>query len=175
MKKILVAAFALLIATGAFAQDYKWFVGGGVGFWSAKKSGEKTTAFAIAPEVGYNVSDKFAVAASLRFESVKTGDNKFSGFVVNPYVRYTFAKTGILSAFIDGGASFGLSDYEGFEIGVKPGIAVAITERLSGVFHLGFVGYNDGKGYFSEYATAGKGFGLDFSGYQSSIGFYYSF
>jgi hypothetical protein len=175
MKKILIAALALLIATGAFAQDYKWFVGGGVGFWSAKESGVKTTAFAIAPEVGYNVSDKFAIAASIEFSSWKNGSFKESGFVVNPYVRYTFVKKGIVSVFADGGAAFGLSDYEGFEVGIKPGIAVAITERLSGIFHLGFVGYNDGKGHFSEYAGMGKGFGLDFSGYQSSIGFIYSF
>ncbi|MDR3286029.1 MAG: porin family protein [Prevotellaceae bacterium] len=178
MRKILmIAVVAFLGIVTATAQDYKWFVGGELGFWSGKEDGLKTTTYGIAPEIGYNVSDKFAVAISAGYQSFseKYGNYKssYEGFIINPYVRYTFLKSGIVSAFVDGGATFGLSDFDGFEIGLKPGVAIALTERFSVVAHIGFLGYNDGKGIGNS--ELGKGFGLDFSGYQASFGFYYSF
>ncbi|MDR1985177.1 MAG: hypothetical protein LBQ28_10220 [Prevotellaceae bacterium] len=190
MKKIILSAiFTMAMVFTTNAQDHKWFIGGEFGFWSAKAgfnyydnvyvpADARTTTWGIAPEIGYNISDKFAVAASVGYLYQKTktdwSEQKESGFVINPYFRYTFLKKGIVSAFIDAGATFGISDFKGFEAGVKPGIAIALTDRFSLVAHLGFVGYNDGKGV-GNYATAGKSFGIDFSGYQSSFGVYYSF
>ena len=176
----------------ASAQEHKWFIGGQVGFWSTKQSYDiiyllypdilypnsmKTTQIVVAPEIGYNISDKFAIAASLGYISIKTKYYYYTthqkGFIFSPYARYTFLKTGILSAFIDGGATFGLSDYKGFQGGISPGIAVALTNRFSLVANFGFLGYNDGKGVIGS--ENGKGFRLDLSGYQSQFGFYYSF
>jgi hypothetical protein len=174
MKKVfLTAVFTMAMILSANAQDYKWFLGGELGFWSSKIGSVKTTAFNVAPEVGYNVSDNFAVATALRYGSIKTGNRKSDGFVLNPYLRYTFLKAGIVSAFIDGGITVGLSDFDGFEAGIKPGIAIALTDRLNAVAHFGFVGYNDGEGIGAY--SAGKGFGIDLSGYQTQFGFYYSF
>ena len=184
-KSILTAVFTMAMVLSANAQEHKWFIGGEAGFWSAKMSydlsfpysfyGMRATQIVVAPEIGYNVTDKFAVAASLGYlhTKVKDIDYKVDGFIIKPYVRYTFLKTGILSAFVDGGATFGLSDFKGFEAGINPGIAIAITNRFSAVAHLGFLGYNDGKGVGNF--MNGKGFGLDLSGYQSQFGFYYSF
>jgi len=195
-KSILTVIFAMAIIFSASAQEHKWFIGGEVGFWSGKQTYDfskvllthydydldfypyynvTTTQIIVAPEIGYNITDKFAVAASLGYlhTKIKEYDNKVDGFIISPYVRYTFLKSGIVSAFIDGGATFGLSDFKGFEIGINPGIAVALTNRFSAVAHLGFLGYKDGKGVGNF--LNGKGFGLDLSGYQSQLGFYYSF
>ncbi|MDR2652973.1 MAG: hypothetical protein LBC68_11810 [Prevotellaceae bacterium] len=203
MKRIILSAiFVMATVFSANAQTHKWFAGGGLGFWSSKSDNlfsaihtiddiylnyfpeVKTTVFSIAPEIGYNISDKFAIAASVNFVYSTTtfsendywsiNDDKQSGFIINPYVRYSFLKKGIVSAFIDGSLAFGISDFKGFEAGIKPGVAIALTERFIAVVHFGFVGYNNGKG-IGNYAEAGKGFGIDFSGYQSSLGFYYSF
>ncbi|MDR2064281.1 MAG: hypothetical protein LBP85_01020 [Prevotellaceae bacterium] len=198
MKKIILSAiFVMATVFGANAQTHKWFIGGELAFWSSKieayslipefgafYANTKVTAFSIAPEIGYNISDRFAVAASLNFSYVKAKaedndyyyveEEKVSGFIINPYLRYTFLKKGIVSAFVDASAAFGISDIKGFEAGIKPGVALALTERFSVVAHFGFAGYNNGKSV-GNYAAAGKGFGIDFSGYQSSLGFYYSF
>ena len=181
-KSILTAIFAMAMVLSAGAQEHKWFIGGEAGFWSAKGNYHylpdvKTTQIIISPEIGYNVSDKFSVAASLSYQNTKFDEYAYynkDGFIINPYVRYTFLKSGIVSAFIDGGAIFGLSDIKGFEAGISPGVAIALSNRFSAVAHFGFLGYNDGKGV-GNYSVVGKGFSLDFSGYQSQFGFYYSF
>lgn len=179
-KSILTAIFTMAIVFSASAQDYKWFIGGKARLWSGKSEGIKTTFFEIAPEVGYNVSSNFAVAASVSYQNTNAKQEgsdvsvKASGFVLNPYLRYTFLKSGIVSAFVDGSVHVGLGDIEGFQIGLAPGVAIALTDRFSAALHFGFLGYTDGKGA-GTYSVHGKGFGLDFSGYQSSIGFYYSF
>ena len=173
-RSILTAIFTMAIVLSASAQEHKWFIGGEAGFWSAKEGSLKTTLISVVPEIGYNVTDNFAVAASLGYQNTKIGGFKSDGFLINPYVRYTFLKSGIVSAFIDGGAAFGLSDIEGFQVGISPGVAISLTNRFSVVAHFGFLGYNDGKGV-GNYSVLGKGFGLDLSGYQSQFGFYYSF
>jgi hypothetical protein len=176
MKRIILSAiFTMAIVLSANAQEHKWFIGGAAGYWSAKNSGFKTTIITVAPEIGYNVTNNFAVAASLGYSNVKRGDYfKADGFIISPYVRYTFLKSGILSAFFDGGGAFGLGDIKGFQAGIAPGIALSLTDRFSVVAHFGFIGYNNGKD-IGNYAEAGKGFGIDLSGYQSQLGFYYSF
>jgi hypothetical protein len=166
-KRILAAVFTMAIVFGASAQDYKWFIGGQAGFWAGKDN----TSFTVAPEVGYNINSNLSVAASLGLHSSKIGGASQTGFIVNPYARYTFLKSGIVSAFVDGGVTLGLGDLAGMQLGFSPGIAISLTERFSAVVHCGFLGYNDGKGI----NNSSKGFGLNLSGYQSSIGFYYSF
>lgn len=178
MKKIILSAvFMMAVVFGASAQDYKWFIGADVNAWF----GDNADTYGIAPEVGYNISSKFAIAAKVGYMSVKPdGGDRENGFYLNPYVRYTFLKKGIVSAFIDGGAEIGLSDADGLKAGIKPGIAIGITNRLSAVAHFGFLGYNDGKGVFGgpsflQDGDGNKGFGLDLSSTTGSVGFYYSF
>jgi hypothetical protein len=156
------------------AQAYKWWAGGRTSFWAD----DKGTSFSLAPEVGYHLSPQFTLAASIAYRAVKfnNSDNNllkpdFSGFVVNPYVRYTAFKSGILLGFIDGGMEFGLGDFDGFQIGFKPGIALLLTNRITAATQFGFIGYNDGHGISGRT----KGVGFDLSGYCSTIAFFYSF
>ena len=71
-----------------------------------------------------------------------------------------------------------------FSVGVKPGIAFHITDHLSAVGHLGFLGYtNDTSGILPSenilstlsLGIPRDGFRFDFSGNTLSVGLYYNF
>lgn len=161
---------------GTNAQDYNWFIGGKAGFHNGKKNDTRTTVYTIAPEVGFRFSENFALATyfEYRHSNQKQSGKKVTSneIVLAPYLRYTFLKSGIINVFVDGTAAFGLSDLKGFEAGIRPGIAMNVTKRLSLVANLGFIGYNNGKGVGrSDY---GKGLKIDLSGYQSTVGLYLS-
>ena len=76
--------------------------------------------------------------------------------------------------FIDGGISFGSVKDSGtiFSMGLRPGIAISLTEEVSFVAHIGFLGFENfspkGEG------KSGTNFGLDFSN-SCSFGVYYNF
>ena len=91
--------------------------------------------------------------------------------MVNPYVRFTPFKSGILLGFIDGGVEFGLGDYEGLQIGFKPGIAILLTNRITAATQFGVIGYNNGNGIGGR----STGVGFDLSGYCTTIAIFYSF
>lgn len=58
----------------------------------------------------------------------------------------------------------------GFELGVKPGLAIKLTDHFSLVTKYGFLGYRD------DYMLgAGNGYGFNFSSEDLSIGFHYTF
>jgi len=149
------------------AQDYKMWIGGRTTLWA----GDSESTIIIAPEVGYHLNKMFTIAASVGFHSYNSDyGNDISGFVVNPYIRYNAFKNGVLFGFVDGGVEFGVGDLEGVQAGLKPGIAVAITNRFTVALQYGFMGYSDGNS-----TSRRKGFGIDLSGYQSGMAFFYSF
>jgi len=172
MKKLIFTVVFFIVAlAGVEAQSYKWWVGGRTHFWK----GDYITSFSIAPEVGYHLSPQFTLAASLGFnyetEKMWGPTRKEKGLIFNPYLRYTFLKQGIVLCFVDGGIDMGLLDYGGFQVGLKPGIAVLLSDRFTAATQFGFLGYNDGKGI----AGRDKGFGYDLSGYCGTIAFFFSF
>ena len=170
MKKLIasvIISFAAL--AGMNAQTYKWWAGGRTTLWT----GDNKNTFIVAPEVGYLLSPKLTIAASVGLHSIsyKKTPGDIYGLVLNPYMRYTAFKQGMLLGFVDGGVDVGLGDYEGFQFGLKPGVAILLTERFTVATQFGFLGYSDGKGIgFRE-----QGFGLDLSGYCSTIAFFFSF
>ena len=108
MKKLFVMAVMAVAALNANAQ---WWAGGSfaLNFDNNGRNGDQnTTSFEIAPEVGYNLSDNWAVAIALGFgttnnAAVSEGVDSYYGgkldeannyFKVAPYARYTFCKTG---------------------------------------------------------------------------------
>lgn len=176
MKKIVLLMFVVCAALTANAQVY---VGGSVGFWHNDDA--DATSYKIIPEIGYNLSDKWALGMEIGYYHAE--DGIFNGeimpetnfFSVAPYARFIYYENGIVRLFLDGGFGFGtykikdLGDSEnGFEIGIKPGIAVKLNDRFSLISKIGFLGYRD------EYITAnlqgGNGFGLDFSPANISFG-----
>lgn len=155
MKKILLAAFVAVASLSANAQVW---VGGELGLNTSKTSFDGTTlekrnTVTIAPEIGYKYSDNldFAVALEYAHEDEKGGAST-NGFSINPYVRYTYFKSGKFSAFVDGGFSYGLIHTSGaddnlnlWEIAVKPGFAYSLTDKVGLVAHVGSLGWQFGK------------------------------
>ncbi|MDE6859945.1 MAG: porin family protein [Duncaniella sp.] len=185
MKKIFVLAVISIMAVCASAQDI--FVGGSVGAW--RNGSDKTTSITIAPEIGYNLSENWAIGTTVGYNYIHTTGINTHLFSITPYARYSYFKSGMLNLFVDGGFGLGAgkSKYEGessdtavtYEIGFKPGLALNITEKFSLVAHVGFLGYrgaNDAATDALEAAgISAKSWGLDLSGYNLSFGLYYTF
>ena len=185
MKKIFIAAFVALTAMAANAQSW---IGGSLGInFTTPKGGETVTSISICPEYGYNFNDKWAIGIALEDEVSFMGGYDVNIATLEPFARYTFAKTGIASFFVDGGIGFGCeyTNYEGemldntawgFSIGFKPGVKLAITDKLSLVAKLGFFGYKrfEAAEDYNE-AFSYDSFGLSIDGDALSFGLYWNF
>ena len=177
MKKILLmAAFAVATLT---ANAQVW-IGGAIGFdYEKYKDMDAKTKFTLAPVVGYNLSEDWAIGLELNFAfgnegvSYLYGNAKTQDIVVAPFARYTFARAGIASFFVDGG--FGLGSHKvgnadadnQWHIGFRPGVAFNITDNVSFVGTTGYLGYS----HMDDYSH----FGLDVNNQLLSVGFYYTF
>jgi long-subunit fatty acid transport protein len=182
MKKIMMTLVAIAMATTMNAQ---WYVGGGVGYNYAKDKNTDVTSntFRIIPEVGYNLNEKWALGITVgygesRVKVKNAGTEKVKTFQVSPYARYTFVKFDHVNLFIDGGVGYKHEDYAGmktntFGIGLKPGVAVNLNEKLSFVAHVGFLGYENEKVKGDDKST--NSFGFDLNGNALSFGVYYNF
>ena len=175
MKKVALAVvFTIVSLTVVSAQNYKWWAGGRTAFWaeSAKGSQSGRVTAIIAPEVGYHLTNKFTLAASVgSYSYIYEDANDMHGLILNPYLRYNAFLKGNLLFFVDSGMEFGIGDIEGFQIGCKPGMDIFLSDRVTLAFQFGFAGYNDGNGIGGK----NKGIGFDLSGYQSGFALFYSF
>lgn len=156
MKKILVILALSLVALSAKAQVY---VGGGVSFAGSGNA----AVFSIAPEAGYCFDDDMAAGLSLGLGFGKGA----TALAIDPYFRYFFAELGPVRFFGDAHFNFthtmaGDATSSTWGIGVRPGIAVNITDNWSLVAHVARLGYYEGA--FGFYLNTG-----------STIGVYYAF
>lgn len=180
MKKLLILIVALVAAMNVNAQ---WYVGGSVGFGSAKNGGgDSETTYKILPEIGYNLNDQWAIGVGFGYRkgTCDFGYYNFSMgtteyYAVCPYARYTFWKSGIVNTFIDGGVGFESVKDTGsyFYAGLTPGIAVKASDHISFVTRVGFIG-------FESFSPKGDGessnaFGVNLDGYDILFGVYYTF
>ncbi len=175
MKKLFMIAALAVSTLAASAQVY---LGGSLGFETTKsgKGADALSTFSIKPEVGYNFDESWAVGIQLGYTSKDISKKTTkSTITVAPYARYTFAKTGIASFFVDGGFKFDFygSDYEGstFGIGVRPGVSFAVSNKVSVVSKLGYLGYSkdDNK------AGGASKFGLNADNTNLELGVFYNF
>ena len=171
MKKLLICLFVALVAMSAKAQEGV-YVGGSLSFWG----GDDVSSFGIAPEVGYNFSDKWAVGGMLILQYAKANDVKVTGFAFSPYVRYTFFENKVLRLFADGNVGVQTAHVKGshnntngFEVGVRPGLEIKATKHLSFLAKFAFLGYRD------DYLGYSNGGGLSVDGKDLSFGLYYTF
>lgn len=175
MKKYLLLFALALIAFTANAQVY---LGGEVGFW--RNSDANRTTFVLHPEVGYNLSDKWALGIGAGFTHQYQNGLSANGLTADPYARWSFVKFGPVSLFLDMG--FGVASYKvedaddsktGWNIGVKPGVRVSLTKKIDFLAHCGFLGYREADDNFAPYGE--QGFGFMLSGYDLSFGINYNF
>jgi long-subunit fatty acid transport protein len=183
-KKIVLLLFVVCATMSVSAQVY---VGGTAGLWRNNKDDLGLTVFSVAPEVGYNLDEKWAIGAELGYGYAKVQSQKFNANVLHfsPYARYTCYEAGIVRLFLDGGLGIasvkvnGVSDREnGFEIGVKPGVAIKLTDKFSLIAKVGFLGYRDDYGTgigTGEEVYDSQGFGFNLSGTDLKFGFQVNF
>jgi len=183
MKKILLAA---VVAFSSLAASAQIWVGGSLGanFTTPDFDGAETLSeFTISPEVGYTLSDKWDIAVAINTNLASYDGESATSFAIEPYARYTFAKMGNVSFFLDGGFSFGTKEelvateegkvvategQDAFTVGIRPGVKFAVNEKLGLVAKLGWIGYENVKDSYSK-------FGLNVSGAALSFGAYYCF
>lgn len=181
MKKFFITAFIALTAMAANAESW---IAGSVGIdITTPKGGDTETTISVAPEYGYSFNDKWAIGVALVDKVTFEADYDVNTVSIEPFARYTFAKTGIASFFVDGGVGFGCEyalDNEGemlddtawnLSIGFKPGIKLDITENLSLVAKLGFFGYK----HDANPDDAVNYFGLKVDGDALSFGMHWNF
>lgn len=178
-----------VMAVAAVSANAQWYIGGsfGLNFNKVNKDVDSQTTLTIAPEIGYNINDNWAVGAQVGFNMANQLHNATeanltgTGFTIAPYARYTFAKTGIASFFADGYVAFASSNYEGrvkydesgsiFSIGVRPGISLKASDKVSLVAILGNIGYTKA----SDDLGGGSNFGINADNNDISLGVYYNF
>ena len=179
MKKLfLFIAFAVVCLT-AGAQMY---VGGKAGFWREWQKGANTTDLSIHPDIGYNLNEKWSVGLYFGYDYTYKDGNKYNGFDIEPYARYTYAKFGPVGLFVEG--AFGYYTYKkktngvtgdaqnAWYVGLTPGLKVDLTERLTFFSYIGFLGYTDAD----EDAVFGRnGFDFNVDGNNLQFGILYNF
>ena len=191
MKKILLSFAVAFVSLAASAQVY---VGGSVGIASSKTDGaDAVTTYQFLPEVGYNINGDWAIGTTLGWGKgnpveYETGASNY--VKVAPYARYTFVRSKYVNAFVDGG--FGYTHYNSagvnsvggvnygpisvnqWEAGLRPGLAVNLSPKVSFVSHIGFVGWKSTKADVSG-AKASNVWGASLNGNNITFGVYYNF
>ena len=175
MKKVLMTLFVMFAVVTAYAQEM--YVGGGISLW--RDTDAEISSFSISPDFGYELNERWAVGGQLVLDfnsKSSTLVNKYTSFAIAPYARFSYYENSIVRLFLDMG--FGISvnkpkngsSVTGFEVGVKPGLAVKLNDNFSFVTKVGFAGFRD------DYLSGGKsGFGVDVDGEAISIGIEYAF
>lgn len=165
MKKLILTA---LVAVSALTANAQAWMGGSLGLniRDYENPLESQTDIKIAPEIGYSLNDNWDIAVALSYANTKNlnglKDANLTTYAIEPYARYTFAKTGITSFFVDGGVGIGASKPKGgdsvstFYVGVQPGVKVALSDKVCLVTKLGKLGYTSVEDTYSEF-----GFGVD--------------
>lgn len=168
MKKfLLIAVMAVLGAVSAKAQVR---LGGEVAVWY--NSDSENTSYTIMPEIGYKLNNQWEVGTHIGFSG--NSDQEGLNFKLAPFARYTFLRAGIFSMFGEGGFAVATAKHKdtAFNIGLRPGIDVELSEHWSLEAHLGFLGFAADKNEILS--ERGSGFGFDFAS-GTSFGLIYQF
>ena len=188
MKKVILCAVMAIASLCASAQS-DIYVGGRVGFWhESSNKGPATNQFTILPEVGYNLSDSWAIGTQIGFNYVHNCGLKESVnlFQFNPYARYTFFKSesNFVNLFVDGtvggGAGWTSVGDEStktaitYQVGLRPGIALNFDKHFSFVAHVGLLGFQGANNQAKLGGYANQG-GVMLDGNNVQFGFYYHF
>lgn len=173
MKKVLMTLFVMFAVVTAYAQEM--YVGGGIGLW--RNHDLEVTSFSISPDFGYGLNEKWSVGGQLILDVAGgNGTTSATSFAIAPYARFSYYENKVVRLFLDMG--LGLSVYKqkhsdseaGFELGVKPGLAVKLNNHFSFITKVGFAGFRQ------DYRVSNNsGFGIYADGEDISIGIEYAF
>lgn len=187
MKKFFtLVVIAAASAFGVSAGD--WYSGGSIGFLHEQNSEYTTNRFTLMPEVGYNINKNWAVGTTIGYEYTHFNGWKINThmFEFNPYARFTYftSGNGLISLFTDLGAGFGAGsvNWDGhdsdsmviWQVGIRPGIAVNLTDKFSLVTHIGFLGYEGADDTALSFGYKRRG-GISYDYNDITFGFYCKF
>ncbi|MFW0718829.1 outer membrane beta-barrel protein [Pedobacter sp. N23S346] len=200
MKKLLlslVAVAGLVYSANAQTEKGKIMLGGSVGFNSTKVEGaaKSDVSFSIVPNVGYFVSDNFAIGTGVGYTSDKevSENNINQAFKVAPFGRYyvnlsdQFKFFGQLSVpmefgnnkFVDNNGDTGAKISKTTDIGVNlaPGFAFFPTKRIGIEVSVNGLGYNNRKvtNEITGNETTINSFGLEASTLAPKLGVQFHF
>ena len=167
MKKIFMSMAAMVVAISASAQVY---VGGGVGISSTKVGdGDSKLSYKFVPEIGYQFNKNWEAGIYVGWKGVEDGAHSFE---LAPYARYNFCTSKLVDLFLEGTVGYVHSEgVDGYEIGLKPGVKVNLSNNVSFVTKVGFLGYQQvGDGNAKV-----KTFGFDLDGTNVQFGLNYKF
>jgi len=158
MKKSIITLVIVLAGLSASAQIW---TGGSLSFASNKNS----SAFSIAPEVGYSLPDtKFTVALAVQYNhNSSTYLPTTNELIISPYVRYSVMTIEKFALFADLTLDLAAADASGWRLGIQPGIAWMATEHWTAAFRFAFLGYdaiNNSGTFTANCATSVPSIGL---------------
>ena len=168
MKRLFLMLVVVLATVSASAQVY---VGGEVGIWH--NDTQDKTYLSIAPSLGYEMNETWALGAELKYAYKSDTYNKFE---VAPYARCSYYRNELVKLFFDMGFGVAVTKPEegesvtGWRIGAQPGIAVHLNKNFALLAKAGFVGYDD-----KCLDPTSKGFGVKLDGEHLSFGIEYTF
>ncbi len=173
MKKIFAVALMAMMTLAANAQVY---VGGSVAYSSVKATEDASAlnTFSFAPEVGYKFNDKWSAGLTIDFQSIDAEDETSTATGIGVYGRYNYLTTGIATLFVEAGVDYTAYNHDGgntFGIGLRPGLSVALSEKLSLVAKTGVFGYSKN----SDERGGGSAFGIGVDNSALSFGLFYNF
>lgn len=147
MKKILALAVLAVITFSASAQKMWMASEMSINTESIDEVDKTAKEFTFSPELGYRFNNRWAMAVALSY-SHYNDEIISNAFSVNPFIRYTCAKVGNFSFFIDGGMEYGLLHINGIDdnsnrlkFGINPGLSFCITKSMGLVTHIGELSY----------------------------------
>ena len=166
-----------LVSVCASAQVY---IGGTAGISSNKIGDEDSkTAYKLIPEIGYQFNNKWDAGIEVGIQKgdvckiARVGDA--TTFTIAPYVRYTAVESKVVDLFFEGTIGYGSVSKDGgdfYEVGIKPGLAVKLSDHVNFITKVGFLGY---KGYSPDHGDNSSTFGLNVDASNISFGAIYKF
>ena len=177
MKKIMLSLAMALVSVCASAQVY---IGGTAGISSNKiGDGDSKTAYKLIPEIGYQFNNQWEAGIEVGIQKGEVCKLSAVGdattFTIAPYVRYTAVETKLIDFFFEGTIGYGSVSKGGgdiYEVGIKPGLAVKLSNHVDFITKVGFLGY---RGYSPEHGESSSTFGVDVDATNISFGAIYKF
>lgn len=146
----MVLVLSFFLAYGASAQVW---MGGSFGLSTSKEKGQKRlTDFRILPEFGTYFLDNVALGLKFGYshweEGIPDSKLRYNGWMIAPFVRYSFLNRDIGELFVDAQIMYERGKEKKFdtkfrtlEVGIYPGVKVNLNDRLALLGKFGFLGY----------------------------------
>lgn len=172
MRKILCLLF---LACAIASTDAQVYIGGSISAWVDENKKTETTTLEFLPEVGFLLSDRWSLGTVLGYTQKEVdGTETNNTFEFAPYARFSYYRFDLVRLFVD--ASFSLySSKSGkadrattYGVGLKPGVALDLSDRISLVAKFGFLGYR-------QYNEDHEAVGFNINGNGLSFGVFYTF